>query len=375
MATVRLIIGDGTTEPVIIDQPIELVPGEATETLFDISADQLGGDSMISIGVWEVDDVERPGDTSVARWPKELDFPLDARDPGPFHVTLVAVKPNSAVGGGLIEFTDELLAEIESDLLAQMPVREVAFRVREPILWDDDLTEYQSWSRLVLELANLRDADGAPDEEMYFGMIPFSPGLALGGLAATLANKPFWRVSIGVRGSRSNVMIHEITHVLGRAHTPCGDPGGPDPYYPYPNAVIGKTGFDYTTGEYVDAMTNYDVMSYCNPVWTSDYTYTAMFQSIRAINEAAGVASRSRRERLHAYVASGDRLRSAGQRSVVIPASARGNLRVDGLERDAGIIRFHDSDDVLVLLTEPLPPGARVSGLGRGELRLAGGVK
>ncbi|VAW32251.1 hypothetical protein MNBD_CHLOROFLEXI01-3228 [hydrothermal vent metagenome] len=70
---------------------------------------------------------------------------------------------------------------------------------------------------------------------------------------------------------------HELGHNFGRQHAPCNVSG--DPNYPYAGASIGQYGLDgiggslqlLSPGGYVD------MMSYCDPVWVSDYTYKALY--------------------------------------------------------------------------------------------------
>ncbi len=352
---------------------IELVPGDITEVDIDVPGMAITADAAIAIAIYEVDDIKRNGDTSVARWPRDTSMRLDARDPGPLRITIVPIQPNTLMGGSF-DVGPEQLAEIETDVLAQMPLSRVELTVREPVRWPDDLTAFSSWNQLVLLLANLREQDGANPDEYYYGMIPWNPNLALGGLAATLSDTPFWRVSIGVRGSRSNVMLHEMGHVLGRRHTPCGDPGGPDPFYPYDNAILNNTGYDYVSADFVNGTTTFDFMSYCQPVWTSDYTYTAIFKEVRALNDSlAAPYSPATRQPVYAYGLHDGTIKDVGRHTVVMPPATR--VTIDGVAEDVGIVTFHDSPSRLLLTAEPLAPGSVVRSDDLGTFKLVGGVR
>jgi|GEM_PF-5853278 len=351
---------------------VDIVPGEATDVDIDIPGYGLAPDADIAISVEEFDGVARDGDTSVARWPASGAVSLLARDPGPMRWVLVPIQPNTFMGRNF-DITPEMLAEIETDVLAQMPLRNAELQVHEPVRWPDDLSDFASWQQLVLKLANLRDAEGAAPDVYYYGMIPFTTTLALGGLAATLSDAPFWRVAIGVRGSRSNVMLHESFHLLGRSHTPCGDPGGPDPFYPYPGAFLGHTGYDYVNTELIDANTTYDVMSYCTPVWTSDYTYAGLFKSIRQVNRTNALQAPAPRERVYVYNLANGRAVAAGEYDLVVPALNR--VSIDGVQRDVGLVTFHDGPGALLLTREPVRPGAVVNPPALGRFTLAGGAR
>jgi hypothetical protein len=66
-------------------------------------------------------------------------------------------------------------------------------------------------------------------------------------------------------------------HNFNRQHAPCGNPGGPDPSYPYSGGSIGQWGYDVFTGDLYNPSTTKDYMSYCDPAWTSDYTYKRIY--------------------------------------------------------------------------------------------------
>jgi len=361
------------TVPTTVDQQVELVPGDATDVSFLIPGMSITDDAAISIGLYESDDIKRDGDTSVSRWPRDLDMPLDARDPGGLRLTVVPIRPNATVGGDF-DVTPEMMAEIESDMLAQLPINSVELVAHAPVDWTDDLGEISSWNEVVLLLANLREQEGADPDMYYYGLIPWSVNLALGGLAATLSDAPFWRVSIGVQGERSNVLLHEVMHVLGRRHTPCGDPGGPDPFYPYDEALIGPVAYDAVNDEWVDPLSTHDTMSYCSPSWTSDYTYTALFQEIRAVNEqTTNNAAPPTRELVHVYNLSDGAMKNSGTHRLVVPSHTR--VSINGEERDVGIVSFHDSPGKLMLSREPLDPGAVLRSTELGTFKLAGGAR
>jgi hypothetical protein len=80
-----------------------------------------------------------------------------------------------------------------------------------------------------------------------------------------------------------DTVAHELGHALGREHAPCGisDPTDIDPRYPYDNAAMGGIyGFDFDSMKLVKPRPAKDVMSYCAPVWVSDYTYRGIFDRL-----------------------------------------------------------------------------------------------
>jgi hypothetical protein len=82
--------------------------------------------------------------------------------------------------------------------------------------------------------------------------------------------------------------MHAPSPSLGGA-CPTPDPSSVDGSYPYANAIIGVTGYDIATGDLINSESYYDVMGYCDPQWTSDYTYTAVM-NWRAAGGGASLA-------------------------------------------------------------------------------------
>ena len=69
------------------------------------------------------------------------------------------------------------------------------------------------------------------------------------------------------------VIAHELGHNLNLFHAPCGGAAGPDPFYPYEDGSIGVSGYDMTNESLVNPGT-WDLMSYCEPMWISDYSFS-----------------------------------------------------------------------------------------------------
>ncbi len=77
-------------------------------------------------------------------------------------------------------------------------------------------------------------------------------------------------------------LAHEMGHNLGRKHVDCGGPDGVDSGYPYTTTQIADVGqnsyygFDIRTHTVIPPDGAKDIMSYCRPYWTSDYTWRAL---------------------------------------------------------------------------------------------------
>lgn len=173
-------------------------------------------------------------------------------------------------------------------LLSAFPISEINVTIHDQVLFTGDLRKGDEWGRLLQEMTDLWAREAGPGSaRIYYGLVPnsnpsggswFTGGISgLGWIGQ--------RVSVGIDAGSGTAAAagHEIGHNFGRRHAPCGNPGGVDPHYPYPNASIGVYGID-TSGEMLlSPNTTHDMMSYCGPEWVSDYTYEGLLldQSLR----------------------------------------------------------------------------------------------
>ena len=89
----------------------------------------------------------------------------------------------------------------------------------------------------------------------------------------------------------ADTIAHELGHNFGREHAPCGDAPGADSEYPYANGEIGVYGLGANGLRFNDS--HYDVMSYCTPVWISDYTYDAVIKKVAVSSNASAFISKT----------------------------------------------------------------------------------
>lgn len=174
-------------------------------------------------------------------------------------------------------------------VMRSYPLSQIDVSFRAAYNFSGNLSEGSEWERLLNELTTLKNGDGAPAGQVYYGLIPitnnsgtwFSSGFAgyawIGwqrvATGLELSTGPYWTDE-----DAGTLAAHEIGHNFGRYHAPCGNPAGVDPNYPYPNASIGQFGLDTSQTQLWNPNTAKDVMSYCGPEWVSDYTYTALYQ-------------------------------------------------------------------------------------------------
>lgn len=138
------------------------------------------------------------------------------------------------------------------------------------------------WETLLGELANKRTVDHS--SSYYFGAVnvSYASGVAGLGYVGYPVALGWDKTGYSDGGNYPEVFAHEVGHNFGREHSPCGDPSGVDPNYPYANGSIGVWGWDYgyasaSSPLNVSPLRNpaayADIMAYCSPLWVSDYTY------------------------------------------------------------------------------------------------------
>ena len=186
----------------------------------------------------------------------------------PFSVRLVPIKQSNDNTGNV---TASNAATFLNDVRRMYPVNVIDADVRAIYTTSAGILQANdnngAWSTLLSKILALRAADGG--SRYYYGIVKtaYSSGVAgLGYLGAPAA------IGWDFLPSGSDVLAHELGHNFGRAHSPCGGAGSPDPSYPYANGRIGVSGYDLTTSQFKQSSTA-DLMGYCAPDWVSDYTY------------------------------------------------------------------------------------------------------
>lgn len=171
------------------------------------------------------------------------------------HLTAVPV-----VVGGVTSRT----LDLEDTMVSQWPLADVTTQTRAP--YTTSVTpsggDTQAWSALLGQVAQVRSADGSGRH--YYGFVRVG---SFGVAGIGYLGQP---TAIG-RDDNLGVASHELGHNFGRNHAPCGGAGGADPSYPYAGGRLGSWG--WTGQSFVNPAQYVDLMSYCNPTWTSDYTY------------------------------------------------------------------------------------------------------
>jgi hypothetical protein len=279
-----------------LEQPATVAGGDAAAVTveLDFDASFLPPGATYSVAIYEKKSFVSGHDVlDGVRLPSVGEWPLDARAAPRFRAEIVPVVTR-ITAAPTIDATR--LANFRGMLAALYPVSDIELTVADPMVTTLDLTDDTQWPILLGQLAARRAAAGVDPDVFDYGAVGPIPMAATGGIAATLTVElPYWRVACGqLSGNPDNeafIFAHELGHSIGRSHAPCGNPGGPDYAYPYDLASIGVPGLDLRDGTIHEPGKYVDFMSYCAPVFVSDYGAAALFESLdRLATSSARIA-------------------------------------------------------------------------------------
>lgn len=265
--------------------------------VFEVPADDLTPESRFRLRVLEADT------TPVARFPETGFVELEARRAAPFQLVLVPF----VVSGFAPKLGENELTSLRRRLVALLPSVGVDITVEAPVTLSYVVdAEGAGWDEALDEIYELRAKARPAHDVFFFGLMAPGPsfdaycpdGCTVGYSVVADASDVDFRGSIGVGvfpdGSGSDdawdTLAHELGHALGREHAPCPAPPSPDrpdnidPRWPsdarHASGAIGAYGYDFDTSRLVKPGQVKDVMSYCTPIWVSDYTYAALLKRL-----------------------------------------------------------------------------------------------
>ena len=140
-----------------------------------------------------------------------------------------------------------------------LPVGELDVKAHETVSTSSNHSE-----DLLRETSAIRVMEGGTGH--YMGMMS-PPVTGFAGFAWIHGRSSFSQAD-------ADLIAHELGHNFSLRHAPCGDPDGPDPAFPGPDGSIAVWGYDSRGAGRLVVPARPDIMSYCQPVWISDYHFT-----------------------------------------------------------------------------------------------------
>lgn len=281
---------------------------------FEVSGEDLTEDSFFWVALTTPDGTAvSDGVPADARYPRDgSEAALGAEsDLGGLALTLVPLRYDTDGSGRLPDTGPAQLDLYRSYLGALFPYSTINITVREPVPWNESLgwdneVEFGDVNSMLIDL---READGATADEYYFALVePHESrdtycdrafGACTTGQSFVVRDADDDRTRLGSAlgyggEAAARTLAHELGHIHGRNHAPCGVSGS-DRAYPYASGSTGVWGRDPRDGTMYDPADATDVMGYCSDRWISDYTYRALFErnlDIKALTALSGAAAR-----------------------------------------------------------------------------------
>lgn len=162
-----------------------------------------------------------------------------------------------------------------------------------------------AWSNCLTLVRNRRVADKPANDVYYMGVVTPATsyagycgsaciaGVGYQSTSATGSTMASARaaISIGFDAAGLSSIAHELGHNHGLLHSPGCGADSADTAFPHQTsgkAYIGWVGWDHRSpNAFIDPAKTKDLMSYCEPLWVSDYVYDKFADRIAALNGAA----------------------------------------------------------------------------------------
>ena len=231
----------------------------------------------------------KPG--SRTRFPASGRLALDVRDVPRMHLTIVPVLYHTEANRSTnpqIEAATRNVAGTDSDVFRYardiLPIGDLNVKLREPYYTFADTTGsadsvLRGAFQILREIRMLRHLE-AGEDEYYHGVYawPNDPDYSI--WPNGIGQLPGHASVSGAISAVSDALVHELGHNLSLPHAPCGTTGFLDPEFPYADGSIGvwghrfKPGAETGVGRLFHPDAYKDLMSYCRPMWISDYNFT-----------------------------------------------------------------------------------------------------
>ncbi|MYL05412.1 MAG: hypothetical protein F4012_00860 [Gemmatimonadales bacterium] len=191
---------------------------------------------------------------------------LDVRDVPALDLTLIPFLWSEAPDSTLLGTVQEMSAnprdhELLSHTRTLLPVGDLRVTAHAPVL-----SSSNDPYRLYDQTRAIWTLEGQVGH--YMGVLPPGKAPGVAGLAF-----PGGKVSVAIL--RASTIAHELGHNMSLRHAPCGSvwSSSVDPEYPQTTGRIGSWGYDLQLGDLIPPSVP-DLMSYCKPVWISEYHFS-----------------------------------------------------------------------------------------------------
>jgi hypothetical protein len=255
-----------------LDPAADRIPTEPEEGRLDRSFNGVVPGRVLQPGVELVVELDPDGAVpavpgSDRRVPAEGRLRPDVLTVPPMELTVVPVVHSADAQAVLtwVEGMTETSPGMEF-VRSILPIGELELTVRESYRTTADLTTAAGWLGLLREIRVLRLMERRRD--YYYAALAAPPDAPYKGLG-------YIGLPVGVGILDFDTFAHELGHNMGLRHAPCGVAVNPDPDFPYEDGSIGVFGYETRGGNtrMVDPGEYWDLMSYCDPSWISDYHF------------------------------------------------------------------------------------------------------
>jgi len=298
--TARLQIG--TQAPIDV---VSVLSGSSTDATLQSTINFEVPAAELTAGAgYRVDLMQSPalasGQNSFAQYPSQGLEALPIESSGAqVRIVLVPISYGGDGSNRLPDTSEAQLKRYHDEYYRLYPTAAVDISVGPQMDWGSTVDpDGTGWDDLLNGMMDFRTQSGAASDEYYFGV--FAPAASMnnfcsGGCVAGLSpvagpTDVYARAGVGLGFSgddAAQTAVHETGHMHGLSHAPCSTNGpidSVDPSYPYPNAAIGQWGYDLVSKALLSPTKYVDMMSYCQPIWISDYNFQLLFKRIRWVN-------------------------------------------------------------------------------------------
>ena len=213
----------------------------------------------------------------------------------------IKLVPVKTIHGDTV-ISDNVVASIKSYISAMYPNDQIELTVHRTAL--DVSSGAFNWETTLSRLNSLRnnEVSTSTKDVFYYGLLQSLPLNSYDSFSGTtglsyiseLTNMSSASSTLSAIGEsheilRNSTLAHELGHLHGRRHVNNTDeyndswiqPFDTDANYPYNSrgreyGRIGHLGYDHDNRRFLSGELYHDIMSYCNNVWISDYTYKAL---------------------------------------------------------------------------------------------------